>query len=217
MENFVVDNNNTNVLGDLYGDYRNVIKPLLAEIEANYQKFPTALLNEIRAFNDHISRCYYQNTSEEEISKQLEKARSHIDRMILDCYKYLNVYYSDKIKKIEKQIKNIDITSIDNGEFYINYSKLKQEAINKVKVAKKEENKTKINSFQNYEQSYNAYTELDDFVTSNLSKIMWARAKFYTNKIVVAIIWVLSLIGTSLLTNNNQKIVDSLSTFIWKK
>ena len=91
-------------LSELYGVYVGLIKPLLSEIEANYEQFPEPLFNEIRAFNDHISRCYIPNISQSEIDVQIEKAERHIHRMVFDCYKYLNVYYNIQIEILKYQI-----------------------------------------------------------------------------------------------------------------
>ncbi len=212
-----MDKDNLAILDELYADYRNVVKPLLSEIEANYQKFPTALLNEIRAFNDHIARCFFPNIKEDEVKKQLEKSKSHNVRMILDCYKYLNVYYSDKIAKFEKQTKRIDLTSIDNGDFYIKFRNLKQDAINKVKYAKREECKINVNLFEYYQNSYNTYVELDDFISEHLTKVTWARAKFIVKRVSVFLLWVLSIILSAILTNNNQEIVQVFKSLLFFK
>lgn len=48
---------NLRLLEKLYQQYNNPVKPLLAEIEASYEKFPMALYNEIRAMNDHVARA----------------------------------------------------------------------------------------------------------------------------------------------------------------
>lgn len=45
-------------LKNLYQTYNTVIKPLIADIEARYEEFPISIFNEIRAFNDHVARCY---------------------------------------------------------------------------------------------------------------------------------------------------------------
>ena len=51
-------NENQELLKNLYNQYMDPVKPLLAEIEAIYEKFPIALFNEIRALNDHVARAY---------------------------------------------------------------------------------------------------------------------------------------------------------------
>ena len=75
-------------LNPLYEAYNNVIKPLIAEIEVRYEQFPIVIFNEIRAFNDHIARCYIRPDDNVWTNSQIRKAQSHIERMILDCYKF---------------------------------------------------------------------------------------------------------------------------------
>jgi hypothetical protein len=46
-------------IASLYKKYTEVINPLIAEIEVRKGEFPVSILNEIRDFTSHISRCYY--------------------------------------------------------------------------------------------------------------------------------------------------------------
>ena len=69
-------------LTPLYNKYNNIIKPLVAEIEVRFEEFPTSIFNEIRAFNDHISRCFLKPEDDEWITVQLNKANGHIERII---------------------------------------------------------------------------------------------------------------------------------------
>lgn len=55
----------------LYDSYNNIIKPLIAEIEIRYELFPIVIFNEIRAFNDHIARCYLHPNDNKWISSQI--------------------------------------------------------------------------------------------------------------------------------------------------
>ena len=182
-------------LSELYGVYLGLIKPLLSEIEANYEQFPEPLFNEIRAFNDHISRCYIPNISQSEIDVQIEKAERHIHRMVLDCYKYLNVYYKIQIEEFEKQTRNIDLTSIDSGSFYIEYQKLKNNSIKAVREAKhKEYSSDGTIDFSCFEHSYNEYVALYDFICDNMEKVRWARAKYYTSKTWTLIVGVVCFV-----------------------
>lgn len=82
---------NLNAIADLYGIYNNTVKPLVANIEAYYQQFPLPILNEIRAFTDHIGRCFYLHDPDK-IDENIKKARSHVKRIVFDCFKYSNVH-----------------------------------------------------------------------------------------------------------------------------
>lgn len=45
-------------LNSLYEIYTTEFKPLLAFVASFKGKFPGPILNEIRALNDHVSRCF---------------------------------------------------------------------------------------------------------------------------------------------------------------
>ena len=79
------------VSAKLFSQYNNNIKPLIAEIEARGEVMPQPLFNEIRAFTDHIARCYRKDITDECISDELSKANRHIVRITLDCFKCLNI------------------------------------------------------------------------------------------------------------------------------
>lgn len=137
-----------------YQQYCGVIKPLIAQIEATSEKIPLQLFNEIRAFNDHIARCFYQNPTEVYIAEQIQKAERHIVRMTLDCFKCLNVIQYQRIELFEQQTSQIDLTVIDNGIFYPEYSRLKVEAAQLVRNAKQQEATDTLQALDLYQQAY---------------------------------------------------------------
>lgn len=200
-------------LTKLYLTYLDIIKPLLAEIESQYEKFPTPIYNELRSFTDHISRCYNKDITDKEINSQLEKAERHIHRIILDSYKFLNVLYHDKIEKFEKETKHIDLTSISNGDFYIKYKNLKNKAIAQVRLAKRCEYSNNGIDYSEYEKAYNCFIELDEFISKNLTNVNWAKAKFYTSKIISFLGWIIALILTAVIKANNEKILETFFSF----
>ena len=90
----------------------------------------SVIFNEIRAFNDHISRCYMKPDNKDWIDTQIRKSESHIERIILDCYKFLNVSLYDKvIKDFDRRYKGVDLSCIDNGDFIIRHKKLSKEIV----------------------------------------------------------------------------------------
>lgn len=103
---------------NLYKVYNTVIKPLIAEVEARTEQFPLPLFNEIRALHDHISRCYSDDVTEEQIEKNIEKGNRHVIRIILDCYKYLNLSLHDSVMPFERQTRNIDLYLYQNIVFF---------------------------------------------------------------------------------------------------
>ena len=172
-----------------YADYLNIIKPLIAEIESRTEKFPTPILNEIRAFNDHMA-YYYASGNYEDQDKQdrnLYNAESHIRRIKLDCFKILNVSFLEHQDKFEKDTKHIDLTAISNGLFFQKYNKLKREAIFNVKQAKIKEGLDTEESLGFYNEAYKYFHKLEDYIDANMSYINRARTMFYINKTLLAL------------------------------
>jgi hypothetical protein len=165
-------------LCELYKEYNNTLKPLIATVEALYENFPTPLLNEIRSFNDHIARCFRDNVNIDFIIEHLDKAKNHQKRAIFDCFKFLNVKCNDEVKLFEKQTKRIDLTTINNGDFWIKYRQLKQQAVDFVREAKKKETIDFNESFDLYQNAWITYEELLDFISKNNTAIVWAKFKF---------------------------------------
>lgn len=169
-------------LSENYKTYNEVIKPLIAEIEARFEEFPLPLFNEIRAFNDHVAQCYTNGVTNDRIKVEINKADAHLKRIIFDCFKYLNVALSDKIKQFEKQTRNIDLTIIDNGLFYPKYRQLSKSAIDKVREARKKESKDNDSALTKYQEAYNTYCDLENLIENSTQDVKWARAKHLIRK-----------------------------------
>lgn len=181
-------------LHPLYNTYNQVIKPLIAEIEARSQNFPLPIFNEIRAFNDHIAQCYLDDVAEEQIDKEIHKAERHIVRIVLDCYKYLIVFLDERIVRFEKQTRHIDLTLIDNGEFYPKYRRLRKECVQKVRNAKRKESQDNGSSIELFEEAYNLYTDLEDLIEEKAQDVNWARKKFKIRKLLKIFLWLTAAI-----------------------
>lgn len=134
----------------LYRDYNMVIKPLIAEVEARTEQFPLPLFNEIRALHDHIARCYSDTITETQIDSEIHKAECHVTRIMLDCYKCLNLSLHDEVLLFEKQTKHIDLTVLQNGTFYPKYKALCMKAIQIVRKAKTLESQDTNAAFESY-------------------------------------------------------------------
>lgn len=163
-----------------YETYNDVIKPLIAAYEAREQHFPTPVFNEIRAFNDHISRCYLVDSTPDFITKQLNRAGRHISRIILDLYKYLIISFDKSIKRFEKRTRNVDLSIINDGQFYVNFSGLRNNAINAIREAKRLEASTSNGEeiiFAQFETGFNYYQETVELIDSNFANINWAKTK----------------------------------------
>jgi len=186
----------------LYQTYNEVIKPLIAEIEVRYEKFPTPIFNEIRAFNDHIARCHREGISDSDIENELWKAKGHIERTILDCYKFLNVsLHKNVITRFDKRTKGVDLGAINNGIFFVVYSEAKKLINTHLKEAKLLEVQDKEQSLKEYELVYNKFSDLETFLSDNEQHICWARARYYSNKILRLIGWLLAAVISGIISS----------------
>ena len=155
-----------NKVTDLYVDYRTKVHPLVVLIQVESGEFPTQILNEIRSFDFHIACCYADIKNDIFVNEHIRKATSHMERCLIDCYKSLvNIIYFDRIKYFENNIKKHFYSIekiIDNGNFYRQYTKLKNEITEKIKLAQMSE--IELNSKQDtinlFQESYNLYAQL---------------------------------------------------------
>lgn len=103
----------------LYSFYNDRLRWVIIFIESRYRQFPVPILNEIRAVQDHVARCYDKDIQGDEtfINEQIRAAQGHYIRCLLDGYKYIWYQYGPEVKKKFFWAKLLgDLHSIDNGE-----------------------------------------------------------------------------------------------------
>lgn len=199
---------NLRLLKELYQQYNDPVKPLLAEIEAIYEKFPLALYNEIRAMNDHVARAVTA-TDDDKATEQIQKASNHINRITRDCYKFLNLYYKREAEKFDRSICSIEPRTTEDYKCMAEYGRLSDTATNLVEIAKKNEHLvTDEKTYQNFQKAYNAYRELHKFIVRNRRDV-WSMKRKKRLKLVGSLfLSIFTFILGCILTNNNQEIVD---------
>lgn len=207
---------------ELYSTYNSVIKPLVAEVEVRKAEFPIELLNELRAFLDHIARCYMENVTERQVAEQLKKAESHLIRISMDAYKHLIICLHDELAAFQKKTKKIDLTTINNGYFSRDYERMYKEAKKKLKMAKMQENQyiSYEQKIKYYEEAYNAYGSLIELIEENKTAVNWAAVKrkvtTFGSVIFNLAVWIVGIVMGAILTNNNQLIIELLKDVIQK-
>lgn len=185
-------NETIKALSELYRPYTEVIKPLLALIEAEREEFPLPLYNEVRALNDHVARILSGECTNPE--EEFNRAQRHISRLNLDCFKWLNITYNEKLSAFRKDLRNIDFTKINNGEFYTPFKLHIIEAKRLVKEAKILESKGATqDALVSYQKAFNEYCDAQE-MTETIDWI-WAK-KLYskTRPIIQAILWLMILL-----------------------
>lgn len=156
--------------------YREKLNPWVVSVEARYNLFPAEVLNEIRAFVNHVSRCYADGLPDEKIERNIERAHNHLYRAVFDCMKHLIISFVDEMRDFEAETKDIDLWEISDGEFYVEYKRLKKEARKKTEIAKKIE-KNDINpnykedGFQAFQEAFNVHAEIGELLADNNENI----------------------------------------------
>lgn len=185
---------------ECYARYCSVIKPLIARIEALSEKMPLPIFNEIRAFNDHIARCYFNNPDQAYICEQISKAQRHLTRITLDCFKCLNVILYSQIESFEKRTKNVDLTVINNGLFYPEYSRGKIKAAQIVMEAKIQEGYDTDAALVLFEEACNIYSDIVRDINSISEYVRWAKIRFSTRRIITIAGWIASVVISALIS-----------------
>jgi hypothetical protein len=200
----------------MYQQYSIPVKPLLAEIEAVYEKFPLALYNEIRAMNDHVARAFMA-TDNVEATKQIEKAANHINRITRDCYKYLDLYYKREAEKFDRSICAIEPRTTEDYKRMADYGRLSDTATSLVEFAKKNEHLVSDEeTYKNFQKAYNAYRELHEFIVNNRREVLSMERKNRYRVLGSVLLSVFTFILGCILTNNNQKIVNVIMNMFAK-
>lgn len=171
----------------IYFDYQNIVRPLIAVLEVDDKKYPVEILNEIRAVMNHLSklalvRSEPDNSDKEAIiSSNIHDAKSHLKRAILDCYKYSCISQDDSYTKFCAQMAHVDLSVIDNGVFHIELAKKYTSARNALKEAKKAEHENTSLSpdavYDKFQSAFERYGELTGYIEASLENAEKAKHK----------------------------------------
>ena len=147
-----------NAIQAISQSYLHNFKPLLQVLKVRMKgKYPQNCLNEIRAINDHIARCYRNGMSEEDITKEIGKAEGHLQRLAYDCYKQLILYQTADIKHTIKWFYSSRWPRIGKGELWKTYMDNYKLARKLEKEAKRNESISPDDALNLYDESYNNY------------------------------------------------------------
>lgn len=162
-----------NDLAAIFVQYRDVLKPLIAEMESYDQRFPTNVLNEIRASFDHIARCYYEKTST--TIENIDRTRGHISRAIMDSYKTMIVIFHDQVKKFQRKNYLKDWSTVDGGRFHSQFYDLLCQAEDACIKAKRQ-----TDTEQNWLEAYSCARNLSRFLKMPQNVLRVAEGKNVT-------------------------------------
>lgn len=171
-KNNLFNDANTNEISEIFITYVYKVLPYMIDIEELDGNFPVSILNEIRDIFTHLSRSYLSSSSDM-FFDNVSKAKGHLKRAVLDCYKYLCMIYDDKYKQFDRLYKNVDLSNIDNGDFLNELCNLRHEAVELTKrVRKLEINAEKIEDlYDDFEKAYNAHVAVNDLIVRSDKKL----------------------------------------------
>ena len=161
---------------NLYTFYNDRVRWVIVFIELRYKKFPVPLLNEIRAAQDHVTRCYEHDKSEnrEYVESQIEMAQGHYMRCLLDGYKYIWYHFGADIKRKYMLARLFGkLSDINNGEFVAEMQNYFRQSKKDNEQARLLETKDKEKSIDLYERSIGGLIKLDELYEDNESAIRW--------------------------------------------
>ena len=210
---------------NIYVNYRTLIRPFIAFLELFDSEFPVEILNEVRAILQHLARCYYSEieengNSERKISvrKNLDKAEGHINRALLDCFKYSCLTLFDEYKFFMNTYKHVDLSSLDNGEFLKNLHNLKEAAKKADKEARSLEGDSGDDNevFEKYEIAFNKSVALYDYIDKHAQYAAKLRRKLRIYNIGAAIGWFIGVVsgGHALWVAFGDKIVSFVGSLL---
>ena len=148
-------------------------KPLLNDVYMrNGNEQTDAILNEIRAINDHVARFYDKNRNEDERNEELIKAEGHLKRMVYDAYKQLNIFFYDYTNNFEKANFGVHWLYLNNGSFWLEYIQKRNSITGFVKKAKEKESICTEEAFKHFGKAYVEQRYVYKLIEDNSPKLV---------------------------------------------
>ncbi len=171
-------------LDDLLDSYDKIVRPLMKLLVKINGTETVNCLNEIRAMNDHLARCFRDGNEERQIDIELHKAEGHLERLVLDCFKQLIIFIKEDIQQIEKTyFSRLWFYWGEKENFWQYYCSLKESGLNAEIEAKKIETLDKKLSMEQYELALNCFIDMVSSVKKyDLKKSRLYKIYQYVNK-----------------------------------
>lgn len=171
----------------------------MALVEAEYERFPIPVYNEIRSFADHLSRYYDSNGIIDDVDfvrEQLVKASHHIKRTIYDLYKLLIICGKKEVENFERRTRLLDLRTVDSdGSFSATFMQQNRRAVDLTREAKSvEATGDTLATYKAYDEAYQAYLILHHLLEDNAKLISKARAKWFAGKVLSPVCFVVGVI-----------------------
>ena len=170
--------NKTDDLDDIFRMYIEDINPFIVRFEVTAGEFPSEVQNEIRAMYGHLARAAMAET-EEQVTSNIEKIKSHSKRALLDCFKYTSILCSDEYEGFMSRYEGIDLTYLDEGRFLPGIVSRYEAAKKALQTAKISEttNLPQDELFDLYQDAYQQFEELSTILKKNEEKAAFLQHK----------------------------------------
>ncbi len=193
MSDIAMNETHNEIILSISKSYLDNCKPLLEILKVRMKgKYPKNCLNEIRAINDHIARCYRDAMTDADITKELGKAEGHLQRLTYDCYKQLILYQVADIKHTLKWFYSSRWPLIGDGELWSTYiSNFKQARISE-KAAKQNESINPDVALSHYDSAYNYYQSILLIFKKYKWEIRWSAVIKFFERIRHVLFWLIT-------------------------
>ncbi len=165
-------------LDEIFLMYIEDINPFIVKFESHKSEFPAEVLNEIRAIYGHLVRAAISET-QEDVSRNIGKMKSHSKRALLDCLKYIGIIYHDEYIDFMNRYDGVDLTYIDEGNFIKQAVELYNESVGLWQTAKISEttNISEDELYGKYQDAYEHYESLHQLLISAEPKAAYLHHK----------------------------------------
>lgn len=150
-------------------DYLEVVCPYMMQYETLTNDFPISLLNEIRSAFTHLAEFYVAD-DETVKSEMVTDIEGHFKRILRDCYKYVCEAIEDEYTSFYELYRYVDLSLVSNGEFLTKLVELRNNAIDKMMIARNKELESDIRKVDEsellrlYEETFVEYDNLHNLI-----------------------------------------------------
>lgn len=193
-----------------YNEFRTVLFELH---HRNDDRHVIAVLNELRAVNDHIARCYaasltpdedMPDASKAEIyrkqAKELSKAEGHLRRTMYDCFKQLNIIFHNDIIDYEAKHFGKHWFMIDGGDFWNTYTEKRKLIISTTQEAKAAESSDAEESLTKYQEVFILQQNIYDLLEKYTESLQLSRCKRLINWAKANMVWLITTVATTIVS-----------------
>lgn len=185
---------------DLIETY-NTFKPVFFFLyKKNKEIYLEGILNEFRAINDHIARCFRPNISLDQASNELNKAEGHLKRLIYDSFKQLNIIFHYDMDVIERKHFGPHWLTLLKGKFWEEYTQRRHKIINKIETAKLSESHDPQEAIDNYQDAFLEQKKVYDLLENNRKHLSYSFIQKIIDSVKTNIGWLITTLILTLVT-----------------